>query len=156
MIKQFLGELTTSERHRLFVASLLILVLLIYILIWTPLIDQHRALNQTLQQKQQLLRWMEASASIVASNNTPRETLDTASLQRLVSSRARYHKIEISRLQSMTNGRVQLHIDHLSFNTLLDFVAFLNAKGAILDQASIKQLDSSGSVSTGLTFKTHT
>lgn len=153
MIKEYLDDLSTSERYRLLIAFIFIMSLVLYLFVWSPLYERNESLKQTLTQKQQLLLWMEESAAIVSADNKPEEISDLATLQRLISSRARYHEISLSRLQTLASGKIQLQIEQVSFNKLLDFVDFLTAEGASLEQVTIKRGNVAGAVSAGLVFR---
>ncbi len=152
MLKNALSNLSRSERQRLTIAAVIIVLLAGYLLVWQPAVKQHTALQHTLAQKQLLLSWMQNAAQEVKRAGQTQTLAVRGSLQQYISQQAQRHKLKIARLQTTKSGGVLLQLDKVRFNALTDFLNQLAQQGLSLEQVAINRGDSQGIVSTRITF----
>jgi len=153
MIKSYLNSMGRSERYRLVVAFAVITSLLFYLVLWRPVSKNHEALSNNLEQKEALLNWMIESSAVINSNKRAGVKLTSNGLQRLISERAGHYRIDINRIQSLTDDRVQMELNHVAFNSLLELVSSLVERGAFLEQFIADRSDVTGNVSAKIIFR---
>ncbi|MGB0467294.1 MAG: type II secretion system protein GspM [Pontibacterium sp.] len=152
MLKQQLARLSKQEQQRLSLALIIILCLSAWLFIWKPVNAKNEQLTSTLEQKVQLLNWMQASALKVKSNATTQKQFTTASLQQHLSRQAQRFKLKLSRIQTTSSGKVQLQMEQADFNNLLALINQLDSEGVTLEQLAINRKNNRGNVSARLTF----
>lgn len=153
MLKQHFERLSNTEQQRLKIALIVVLFLVAYLLIWQPVAQKNDKFKATLEQKAQLLSWMQDSAAKVKSAGSSAHRVKSAtSIQQLISREAGRYKLSISRLHTTASAKVQLQLEQANFNTLLEFIGHLSIQGAALEQLAINRLDNTGNVSVRLTF----
>ncbi|MGB1907390.1 MAG: type II secretion system protein GspM [Spongiibacter sp.] len=144
-----------SEREQQILAAgiLVGIPLLVYLLIWQPLLDGRRAAAERLEQRQQSYIWMQnAAAQIRAAQGNGQRLAFTGSPQQQITSAARQYSINISRIEPQSGGRYSVWVARCDYNNAVQFIDALLASGIALQSLSMNLLDVPGNVSLRLSL----
>ncbi|WP_337841684.1 type II secretion system protein M [Rheinheimera sp.] len=133
------SALQRREQQLLMVAAVAVLVAVFYYLLWQPL---HQSLNQ---QQLDLVRVQQQLTQVQSFPVATAQTAPAGSLTDLLSSSARKHNIQVSRMQPQ-NEQMQVMLNDLSFDQLLTWLHELQYQHKV----SIVQLDLSKADQAGL------
>lgn len=151
------NSLESRERKMLLMGLLTLLLIIIYSLIYKPVISSIASLQKSNVENQQLLVWMAQSAATIKNSSGGANKANKRaghSLNEVINSTASSTKITISRSQPRDNNQYQIWLDQIVFNELLVWLAVLqNDYGVFVSNINIGTTDKKGYVRVNLTFQ---
>lgn len=153
-LNAYLASRTERERQILLLGVGLGVPLLVWMLIWQPLLKARDASAERLSQRQQSYLWMqEAAAKITAARgNGSAVTAVSGSPQQQITAAARDIGIKLSRIEPQSDGRYSVWVARSDYNAVIRFIDVLNQAGLPPDSLSINLLDVPGMVSLRASF----
>lgn len=153
-LKAYFASRTERERQILFLGLGLGIPLLVWMLIWQPLLKARDAGAERLSQRQQSYLWMqEAAATITASRGGERTAAAVSgSPQQQITAAARDIGIKLSRIEPQSDGRYSVWVARSDYNAVIRFIDVLNQTGLPPDSLNINLLDVPGVVSLRASF----
>lgn len=152
-MKAWFAALESRERQLLLAGGAVLIVLLVYLGVWEPLQGKVRSLNQTVQDQQDTLAWMQgavAQAKALRASGPARGQLATGqSLLSLVDSSARARQLggALKRVQPEGDRQVHIWMEAASFDALVDWLAELDrTQGVRVINSVIEAKESAGLV----------
>lgn len=123
--------------------------LLVWLLVWQPLLDARASAAERLAQRQQVYSWMQGAAAQIreARDRGQSPSVLGGSPQQQITSAARQFGVNISRIEPQSNGRYLVQVAMTDYNSAVRFIDALLMAGMPLDSLSIGLLDSPGRVS---------
>lgn len=123
--------------------------LLVWLLLWQPLLDARASAEERLTQRQQIYSWMQGAAAQVTAARGRGQSLGTVSgsPQQQITSAARQFGVNISRIEPQSNGRFLVQVAMTDYNSAVRFIDALLMAGMPLDSLSMGRLDVPGRVS---------
>jgi general secretion pathway protein M len=133
-------SLQKREQQLVLIAGVTLIIAAFYWLLWAPLHQAYQSQQQQLQQVNLLLQQISAFPQVSA------ETKMQGSLTDVISSSARSHNIQVSRMQPQ-NEQMQVMLNDLSFDQLLKWLHELQYQHKIsIVQLDLAQADAPGMV----------
>lgn len=154
-------NLALREKQMLILGAVVVGVLLIYLLIWTPLINKNENLREQIHQNQALLAWMQDADKRIrliektASKNPPVHT--TGSLLGLVQKQLNLSPLvsSLTQLHQVENNAVQLTFQKVDFDKMMAWlIQMARQHELIVSQMSVTPTTTPGMVSIELVLKT--
>ena len=145
-IKSWFASLSEREQKLVLAASAVGAIGIFYFIIWAPI---HNALAQqkvALAKEQATYTWVQEQVNRAqALRQSNRSTSFNGSLTQLVNQTTRASGIPVSRMQPQ-DDELQVWIDEIPFNTLMQWLNNLEARGVIIVQSDISEVDAEGYV----------
>ena len=130
-----INQMNNRERMLVSVASVLLVITLIYFIMWKPIADGISERESKIEAQQELLQWVrENTGAYLAQKSAGANGNSSAQMPGSVTERvtrlATAAKIELSRMQPQSDGLLVV-IDQVPFNTLLQFVENLQSQAGL-------------------------
>ena len=154
-------QLRPREQLLLSLAGLVLLLALLFLLVWEPVMQEHRRLQQNLVQQQQLLAWMQQSAAEVRrlQGGKGQQRQDRAragqSLLALIDSTAKRARLgaALKRVEPDGAGRVRVWLEQAAFDDLVRWLGQLQQRyGVRVDSIAVDRDDKPGRVAARVVF----
>jgi general secretion pathway protein M len=130
--------LLPRERLALRLLALFVLLTLVYVLLWQPARQGVTAARSAFAQEQALYAYLQAQAPLARSlANQPQVSLDPARLQGLVTASAAEQGLLIERLDSDSDGSLQVSLQPAPFVQLLRWFTWLEQQGVRIAEAGL-------------------
>jgi len=141
-MKEWWQNLTDRDRKIMVVGTIVVLLLLLYQFLWTPMDDATDNLRGKVLRNQNLLSWMQASdkelkrqaplASTQHPSTTSSSSASSASMLTMIKSSLDQYKLAstVSQLHQAENG-VQIHFEKIAFDDLASWLNVLNQEDHI-------------------------
>lgn len=142
-LKKYWLNLSARDRRVLAFGSLVVLAILLYTMIWTPLQDQLNLLRPQVVSKSADLAWMHQQADMIRRLNTSSPAMQAGSGQPIltvVDQTAKSQKIRdrIKQIQpGKETGTAKLWFDKVIFEDWLRWLDIVSAKGISVTRVSI-------------------
>jgi general secretion pathway protein M len=128
-MKQWWTNLSIREQKIIIIATAILIIMIAYFLIWSPLSDSVNMLQRNVTQDRELLSWMKATVPHIAASNqnntlhpiTEAELFSTVQ-QSLLSSGL---KSSLQNIEQQKEGTVKLSFKSVSFDKLIDWLISL-------------------------------
>ena len=147
-----------SARERSFVSSLsaVVIILIAYFIIWSPIQNSVSQLKQTVSNNQSLLSWMQqANQTIQANQNSGHSMQNTDPTQRLAviqtSLKQTNFGTKVTQLEQAEQNNVRVVISKTNFDALTTWLTNLwEIHGIIVNELTLKRLNDQGLVSANI------
>lgn len=151
MLKNWLNTLSEREKQILLIALPLVVLLLLWLLLINPALQQHSKLGKQLDRKSADLVWMQQAARQVTPR--PADQNNTGSLRQQITELLSRHKFTPSRIQADQSGNsLSLWLDSVQFEQLLSWIEAAQLQALQVTKAQISPADKAGFVSARLTL----
>lgn len=145
-LKIWFNGLQTRERILVSVAAIITVILIFYLMIWSPLNNAISENQKALESERELVSWLqEQSLRARLLSDSGSSTPVNGSLTQLVNQTTRGTNIAIARLQPIGDN-LQVSIEKVPFNDLLAWLNALERRGVIILQSDIVDTDDTGIV----------
>ena len=157
-MKQSFMLLSMAKQVMLITVVLVILALLLYGLVWSPLQRGFNNAENASQKQFELLLWMQQQKKVVdslKSSTTTQQQGEGQSISARVNESALQYGIEINRFQSLDQKQVQVWLEKSDFSKLLRWLQQLHSSyGIFVENITINDATDSGHVSVSMTLST--
>lgn len=160
MMKQSFLLLSLPKQIFIIVVTAIILSLLVYSLILSPLYQGRNHAENAVQKQAELLRWMQQQKAIVDQLKiapTKAQLGEGQSISARINESAVEYAIDINRFQSLDQKQVQIWLEKADFSKLLLWLQALHSSyGIFVENITISEAasSSSGYVSVSMTLST--
>jgi general secretion pathway protein M len=132
--------LAVRERLALSGLALFLLLLMLYLLLWQPAQQGVTAARSAVEQQRALHTYLQAQAPAARSLvSKPRANVDPARLQGVVTAGAAEQGLAVERLDSDSDGSLQVSLQPAPFGQLLRWFAVLEEQGVQIAEASLSR-----------------
>ncbi len=154
-------QLRPREQALLGVAGLVLLLAVLFMLVWEPVMQEHRRLQQGLVQQQELLAWMQQSAAEVrrlqagAGQSRQARARGGQSLLALIDSTAKRARLgaALKRVEPDGSGRVRVWLEQAAFDDLVRWLGQLQQRyGVRVDSIAVDRDEKPGRVAARVVF----
>ena len=161
-MKEWFDGLEPRERQLLIAGASLLLIMLLYLLVWEPLVNKTQALQQSNQSNQELISWMEQSAEEVAqlqakiNASGPSGKAKGQSLLGTIDRTAKQGKLgkAVKRVQPDGKTKARVWLENASFNDMVKWLEGLQRKQGIrIVTTVIEKQDEAGLVNARLVLQ---
>jgi len=159
-MKDWLESLAPRERLMVMAAAAVVMLLLIYALIWSPLRGSYVALRDNVAGQRDTAVWMQESAQLLAQlkgSGARTQDLDGQSLLSLADSTARAGGLAgaLKRVEPEGSNSVRVWLESASFDQLIQWLGSLSERyGISADMVSMERVaDAAGRVNARLTLQ---
>ena len=149
LIDRLLEGRNERERQILIIGGILAIPLIIWMLIWQPLLKANSAAETKLEQRRKAYAWMQQAAAQIQSmrGSVPQSAALSGSPQQQITGAAAALSININRIEPQSSGRYSVWVAKTDYSSAVQFIETLSVAGMTLYSANITLLDSPGSVS---------
>lgn len=145
--------LAAREQLALGLLGLFLLLVLLYLLLWQPAQQGVAAARSAFEQQRALHTYLQAQAPLARSlASAPQVSLDPARLQGLVTASAAEQGLAVERLDSDSDGSLQVSLQPAPFVQLLRWFAALEQQGVQIAEAGLDR-DEENRVAARLTLR---
>lgn len=146
----YFNSRTERERGILLLALVLGVPILVWLLLWQPLLSARTQAAEKLVQRDKTYSWMqESSAKIVAAGMAGKQQ-DSGAGQPLpgqIAQIAKQLSITLTRLEPQSDGRYSIWLASLDYNNAVRFIDTLLKAGITIDNLDLSLLERPGMVS---------
>ncbi|MBQ0796671.1 type II secretion system protein M [Zhongshania sp.] len=149
LIDRLLEGRNERERQILIIGAIVAIPLIIWMLIWQPLLKANEAAEARLDQRRQSYAWMQqATARVTAMRGSVSQSAAlTGSPQQQITGAAAALAVNINRIEPQSGGRYSVWVAKTDYSSAVQFIETLSVAGMTLYSANMTLLDSPGSVS---------
>ncbi|MDA7085865.1 type II secretion system protein M [Pseudomonas sp. SA3-5] len=134
--------LQARERLALGLLALFVLLALLYLMLWQPARQGVSAARSAFEQERALHAYLQAQAPLARSLvSQPQASLDPARLQGLVTASAAELGLAIERLDSDSDGSLQVSVQSAPFEQLLRWFSRLEQQGVQIAEAGLDRAE---------------
>ena len=159
-MKEWWNNLATREQKLVLVATIVVFVFLIYLFVWSPLVDARNSKRQYVENQQQLLSWMTAKSNEVKQIKLTNPNLlksDTKrSLLAIVDSLSKQMGLRpaINRIEPDGPHKATIWIEEMNFDALITMLGELDRRSSVkVREASVTKLEKPGVVKAKIVLK---
>ena len=159
-MKEYWANLSDSERRTLSIGGVVLAIVLVYGLVWTPVKNNAEALRQSVQQKEAFVTWMnnavEEAKALRKSSTSSRQSTGGQSLLAVVDQTARRSKLgpALKRVEPKGTNEVRVRLERAAFDDVVTWLTRLQReRGVGVASVSLDKEESPGRVSATLTLK---
>ena len=156
-MKEWWLNLSLREKETISLGAFALVILGIYIFIWSPLTNKVTSLREQIERDSQLLKWMQsADQQIESAEKTAKTTKNSGSLLSIAQTLIQESALssQLTQLRQTDADSVQLSFKEVSFDTLIVWLAESSKKEHLLiSEFRVTPLSTPGMVSAELTFK---
>jgi general secretion pathway protein M len=161
-VKELLAKLSESERRTLVLASVVLVLLLFYALVWDPVMSATGRMQARVDQQRESLAWMQGAASeaqaLMRLRSGAAQATDRGgqSLLAIVDQTARRDKLgpALKRIEPRGQDEVRVRLEDAVFDDMMRWLAALQQRyGVTIDSVAIDRQPSPGRVTVNLTLK---
>jgi len=161
-MKEFLANLSESERRTLIIASIVLALLVGYVLAWDPLMSTVERLRVSVEQQRVNVAWMNSAAQEAQNLLRARTGASQAvsrggqSLLAVVDQTARGAKLgpALKRIEPRGQDEVRVRLEDAVFDDMVTWLGALQKRyGVLIDSVAIDRQSSPGRVTANLTLK---
>lgn len=161
-MKEFLANLSDSERRTLIIASVVLTLLAGYALAWEPLMSTVARLHAGVEQQRVSVAWMNSAAQEAQTLLRARTGASQAisrggqSLLAVVDQTARREKLgsALKRIEPRGQDEVRVRLEDAVFDDMVAWLGALQKRyGVLIDSVAIDRQASPGRVTANLTLK---
>ena len=147
-LNQLLEGRTEQERFTLFAGAAVALPLMIWLMLWQPLLAARDNAETRLEQRRSSYVWMQQAAKQLQSvrGRVPAGAV-SGSPQQLITRAAAALSINVSRLEPQSSGRYSLWVASTDYTSAVQLIEALSVAGMILYSVNMSLLDVPGNVS---------
>lgn len=147
-----LADRTPRERLILTVGAALAVPMIIWLLVWQPLLKGRDEAEKKVQARQQTLEWMRGAAAQVKALRASGVSASGVQQppQQLVTSAAAQHKLLINRIEPAGGNRYNLWLAEADYLAVVRFIDTLQSRGVAVDAMSLSRQPGPGLVSVRL------
>jgi general secretion pathway protein M len=132
-LKQYYQSLNTREQKIVWLATPLVLFMILWLAVINPQLENHRQLSQQLEKKQSDWVWMQQAASqLKGHSSTGGQMINGEDLRRVATQLFAQQKITLSRIQNGRDNELSLWADQVIFDRLLNVLQALQQQGVSL------------------------
>lgn len=141
-LAQHWQTLTSRDRLALLVLGAFVLLVLGYLSLWQPAQRQAQAARVAFEEQRALYAYLQSRAPELRGRALqPRGNLDPARLQGLVTASAAEQGLVIERLDSESDGAVQVGLQPVPFEQLLRWIQALETQGVTVQEAGLDRAE---------------
>lgn len=142
LLVQRWSALQSRERLALGLLALFVLLALLYLLLWQPARQGVTAARSAYEQERALHAYLQAQAPLARSlASKPQASLDPARLQGLVTASAAEQGLAIVRVDSDSDGSLQVSLQPAPFDLLLRWFSQLEQQGVRIVEAGLDRTE---------------
>ncbi|MCG4453611.1 type II secretion system protein M [Pseudomonas sp. MMS21-TM103] len=142
LVLQRWRALQARERLALGLLALFVLLALLYLMLWQPARQGVSAARSAFEQERALHAYLQAQAPLARSlMSKPQVSLDPARLQGLVTASAAEQGLVIERLDSDSDGSLQVSVQSAPFDQLLRWFSRLEQQGVRIVEAGLDRAE---------------
>lgn len=149
-MREWLENLSSSERKAVLAGAAVLAVLLLYLVLWRPLDQRNRTLALELEQSQKDLTWMSAAAlevKALENSATRQQVKDDRTLIARVTAELKDGGLEASQVRPEGEERLRLNLEAVPFSRLLQTLERLqNGFGIQVREALVEPSNTTGLV----------
>jgi len=158
-VKEWFDNLQPRERHFLIAGAVLLVILILYLVIWEPLINSAHSLEKSNQENLELITWMEQTAGEVRvlqakiNAEKPKSRSAGQSLLGVIDRTAKQANLgkNVKRVQPDGKTKAKVWLEDVSFNDMVKWLEDLQRREGIrIDTTVIDKLDTAGLVNARL------
>ena len=157
-IQMKLAQMEPRERYLTIAGSIIVFIMLLYLLIWDPIMSGHTEQQEQYQANTQLLSWMQQAAEEAAGYQSAGPQLSGALRNQSISSLASISatstgvKNAITKLESK-NDEVNAELKNANFNQVINWIDNMQSRYAIYaSKVKIEPNDKPGAVDVRLSL----
>lgn len=159
-LRAWYGGLAPRERRLALLGGAVVLLLIVYLAVVSPVHSAYSGLERDVQAKRQLLAYIDRAAVRLHANSTDRIGQLPAGQSVFAATSAAIQSSPISaavqRLEQTQTGGVRLSLSGVRFNDLVRWLDSLTVKdGVVVTRATIEQATDPGTVDATLTLDQH-
>lgn len=161
-MKEWYNNLEQRERRILIAGAIALIIMLLYLLVWEPLVDKSLALEKSNKDNQALISWMEQSANEVRELQAkikaggPSSRSKGQSLLGIIDRTAKQAKLgnTVKRVQPDGKTKARVWLENVSFNEMIKWLENLQRREGIhIDTSVIEKQDEAGLVNARLVLE---
>lgn len=161
-MKDFIANLSDSERRTLIIASIVLALLAGYAFAWSPLMGSVERMRASVEQQRTNVAWMNATAqeaqSLLRARTGAAQAVSRAgqSLLAVVDQTARREKLgpALKRIEPRGQDEVRVRLEDAVFDDMVTWLSALQTRyGVLIDSVAIDRQPSQGRVTANLTLK---
>lgn len=133
-MKQWWQNLSTRERRIVLATGLMLLLVILYRNLWTPLQQHLQSQHNQVEQLQQQLSWMQQQAPLVRQmKRSPPPVARTGDISGTISNSSQAYQIVLKRIQPQGSNAL-VEIDVTGFDQLINWLGMLEQQHGITPQ----------------------
>ncbi|EPJ55678.1 MAG: hypothetical protein OFPI_02880 [Osedax symbiont Rs2] len=156
MLREKFYALSTREQQILSIAVPIIIIMLCWLVLLKPMLDNRSRLLLGIANNQQQLSWMRENTGRVAKVSPASASVDSprdkSQLRQIMNQLLSAQKISIQRIQNVNKKDVSYHLDNSDFNSILQLLKDCQDRNIQIVQLQITKAKSAGKVNTRLTI----
>jgi general secretion pathway protein M len=148
-LKSLLEGRSERDQHILIGGTVIVLMLLLWLLIWQPLLTASSSAESKLEQRRKAYVWMQEAASQInsARGSGAQRGNSGVSPQQQITGAASALGININRIEPQSTGRYSVWVASTEYNSAVRFIESLTVNGMQLHSVNMSLLDLPGMVS---------
>jgi general secretion pathway protein M len=149
LLDRLLEGRNERERQIVIIGGALAIPLIIWMVIWQPLLSANSAAETRLEQRRGSYAWMQQASSKIQSmrGSGSQSAAISGSPQQQITGAAAALSVNINRIEPQSSGRYSVWVARSDYSSAVRFIETLSVAGMTLHSANITLLDSPGSVS---------
>ncbi|CAA0087243.1 Uncharacterised protein [Zhongshania aliphaticivorans] len=150
ILNQLLEGRNERERQILILGIGFAVPLIIWLLIWQPLLKANSVAATRLEQRRISYAWMQSAASQMKSvkgGSSSRAAAVSGSPQQQITGAATARGLNVNRIEPQSSGRYSVWVAKTDYSSAIQFIETLLVTGMTLHSVNLTLLDSPGSVS---------
>jgi general secretion pathway protein M len=159
-MKEWWNSLSLRDKRLASLAGIIVIVTLLYILIWSPLVNKNDLLRTQIQHNKQLLVWMKAAneqiETLQKNDRSHQTSVSSASLLSTLQTSIKQSSLKdkFTQLKQSENDSVQLSFQSVNFDELITWlIKIWQEQGISVSQISVTPLASIGNVNAEMNLK---
>jgi len=152
------AQLKPRERMLLIGGGVFIILLMLYSLLWDPLVKKADQLNNSIPAQMELVAWMEQAAlevqELKANKQEKPQIKGGQSMLAVIDRTAKQRRLSMKRVEPDGSTRVRVWLERASFDDLLLWIGSVQREyGIRIDSVVVDKEDEPGLVNARLTFE---
>ncbi len=147
-LNQLLEGRSEQERFTLIVGAAVAVPLIIWLMLWQPLLSARDSAEKRLEQRRSSYVWMQQAAQqLQSARGSVSGSALSGSPQQQITRAASALAINVNRIEPQSAGRYSLWVASTDYTSAVQLIEALSAAGMTLHSANMSLLDVPGSVS---------
>jgi len=146
-IKEWYSALDENEQKIVFVASMVIGILMLYLIIVDPIVTKVDELQNQVASKQKNVDWMKQQLPLIlaSKNQTSSVAASSLTLSAIVNRTTGNYHLPVSRRDSKSPYEMQIWFDNVNFDSFLSWVAEIQSRyGVTISNVNVRSRDRNG------------
>ncbi|MET1256724.1 type II secretion system protein GspM [Aliikangiella maris] len=145
-LKQWYNGLDSSEQRLVNIASIFVVLFILFFGILKPISDSVESIEGQIQSRERSVAlWKKSMPQIIANRGAMSSSNSNIPLTNLVTSTTRQYQLNVSRVKEKSPNEMQVWFDNVSFNDFIRWVAELESRHKVsVDSVNIRTKDRDG------------